>query len=151
MKSDWTNIVAKTTEKLFENGIKLEFREPPQHGRHVKSKAVAGLSWGFARAKDNLWIELELSPRNKEPQADLYEQLKSHRLFLHEKYGRPFVWDEADRKQTDKRSDRRYFRIKSYINSYNSSVRAVEDECVDCMVKFILSFYSLQNRENISQ
>lgn len=143
MISDWLKITEKTTNMLLEKGISIEFNDPAKDDRYVKSKpTVPGIFWTFAKTKDDLWVELEIKPKKGSPQKDLYESLKKRQSFLHKECGCHFIWDEADRRGTNKNSARNIFRIKSYISSYRGSVRAIEKECIDRMVKFILSFHT---------
>lgn len=78
MASVWESIVAETETKSKENGNEIKFNKPKNDDSHVKTKTGAPYSnWGFCKTGSEVWIELELKPKNKIPQDDIYNRIKS--------------------------------------------------------------------------
>ncbi len=148
MVSVWTSIVNKTCKELSDKGFEIEFKKPNATDTHVKTNTgLPCTNWAFCRSSDRLWVELEILPRTRQkqrvPQEDLYRKIKNHSTKIEKKFGHNISWDEEDRYDTARLSDRRVFRIKSYIESVNGSVAPYEKECVERMVNFILVFRSI--------
>jgi len=143
MFSVWNGVAKKTQLSLLEEGIEIEFGpKDKKNVDHCYQCSVGNkIYFAFAKTNEDLWIELKLKPIKGEPQKELYEKLRANKANLHKKCGFPFVWDEEDRKRSNKDSERGTYRILVYVKSYRGSLSPlVKEQCVEMMVKFIKAF-----------
>ena len=143
MLSVWNSVAKRTESILLEEGITLKFspKDKTKADHCYQCNVGNQIYFAFAKTNDDLWIELKLKPISKIPQKELYEKLKENKADLHKKCGFSFIWDEADRKRSNKDSERGTYRILVYVKSYGGSLSpSVKDQCVEMMVEFIKAF-----------
>jgi len=142
MTSVWTSIAKKTCQELSEKGITVKFNKPDSRDLYIEARVNTKMYLAFARSAEKLWVELKLLEKKTGPQKDLYQQIKANRSEIESKFGYNITWDEDDRNDPGKSSDRKTYRIKSYIDSFSGSVKSCEKECIERMVRFRLALNS---------
>jgi len=138
MNSEWRSTAKMINEKLIKENIPIEFNiYEKRTDRYLKAALKNNVFLAFARAKDDLWIEIEIKPIQGSQDNETYKLFVAHRNEIQEKFGNKLFWDEETRKLDRKDKDRNTCRIMFFLRNYNGSVIRIKEESTETMYKLI--------------
>lgn len=123
------NEILDSSKNRFKNNNHIYFKKNLESTFAKHRVKKASLSFGYCLVPTKLpWIELEILPKQKQPQTHLYNTLLKHKHEIENKYSHPIEWDAADRNNSDMRDTRKQFRIKAYLDGYPTVKQIQKDQ-----------------------
>ncbi|MBI2354847.1 MAG: DUF4268 domain-containing protein [Deltaproteobacteria bacterium] len=139
-KEIWKSVTDLTQSKLKENGLSCDFNPPAIDGRYVKMKGKFGLYFAFAVNQIEVWVELEIKPKNGQPQESVYNQIHAKSSEIEKRLGYKIRWDNEDRKTLGKREARGVYRIKSIMQFSPDDIRSIKSNTVESFAERMVLF-----------
>jgi hypothetical protein len=146
----WEQLKICTNQKLMKSNLNFEFKNPPKDdGTYLKAKGPSkSTNWVYAVKSSEVWIELELTAREKENQQGLYKKIKLNKKNIEDKIGKNIRWNNKDiiiSKRQKKGKSIRIKLISNYdINTMPLSSDKVIEKWSDDMIIFMKSIVDCQ-------
>lgn len=98
----------------------------------------------FALTNSEVWVELEIKAKNRQPQESVYNQIHAKSVEIEKKLGYEIRWDPDDRKISSRRGTGKDYRIKTIMPFSLDDIRSRKSNTVESwaerMVLFIQAF-----------